>query len=105
MEFLNALKTKAAQLNKTLGEYLPIYINEEHFLQNKVSILNSFSIIKYGNSGLKEFDFKPEHIFDVLPKLLGNMINKITNNLSFISSSFIKCFFQYFLLYKKLSKI
>ena len=28
MEFLNALKTKAAQLNKTLGEYLPIYINE-----------------------------------------------------------------------------
>ena len=83
--------------NEFYDSWLPIYINEEHFLQNKVSILNSFSIIKYGNSGLKEFDFKPEHIFDVLPKLLGNMINKLTNNISFISSSFIKCFFQYFL--------
>ena len=88
--------------NEFYDSWLPIYINEEHFLQNKVSILNSFSIIKYGNSGLKEFDFKPEHIFDVLPKLLGNMINKMANNISFISSSFIKCFFQYFLLYKKL---
>ena len=28
MEFLNALKTKAWQLNKTLREYLPIYITE-----------------------------------------------------------------------------
>ena len=28
LEFLNALKTKAGQLNKTLREYLPTYIAE-----------------------------------------------------------------------------
>ena len=88
--------------NEYYENWLPIYINENHYLHNQISILNSFSIIKYGNLGLKEYDFKPEHIFEILPNLLFEMIKKMYNNKSSISSSFIICYFQYMLLFQKL---
>ena len=88
--------------NEFYNNWLPIYINEEHFTKNKISILNAFSIIKYGNSGIKEYDFEPEHIFEILPNILFEMIKKISKNKSLISSSFIICYFQYSLLYRKL---
>ena len=88
--------------NEFYNNWLPLYINEEHYLNNKTTILNSFSIVKYGNLGLKEYDFKPEIIFEILPNMLYEMLSKIVNEKSLISSSFIICFFQYFLLYKKL---
>ena len=91
--------------NEFYDSWLPIYINEEHFLKNKITILNSFSIIKYGNKGLKEYDFQPEHIFEIMPNLLSEMIIKMINNNSLISSSYLKCFFQYILLYQKLCQI
>ena len=91
--------------NEFYENWLPIYINENHFLKNKETILNSFSIIKYGNLGLKEYDFKPEHIFEILPNIIYEMIMKIFNNKSLISSSFIICFFQYILLFTKLFQI
>ena len=40
-----------------------IYINEEHYKKNKSTILNSFSVMKYGPLGIKEYDFKAEQIF------------------------------------------
>ena len=88
--------------NEFYNNWLPIYIDEEHYLKNKTTILNSFSTIKYGNLGLKEYDFKPEIIFEILPNILYEMMMKIVNQKSVISSTFIICFFQYFLLYKKL---
>ena len=94
-------KFKSAN-NEFYNCWLPIYINEEHFQKNKTTILNYFSIIKFGNSGLKKYDFHPRYIFEVMPKILGEMIKKMaTEN---ISSSFIKCFFQYVLMYKKMEK-
>ena len=94
-------KFKSAN-NKFYDCWLPIYINKEHFKKNKTTILNYFSIIKYGNSGLKKYDFHSQYIFEVMPNILGEMIRKMaTEN---ISSSFIKCFFQYVLMYKKLEK-
>ena len=94
-------KFKSAN-NEFYNCWLPIYINEEHFKKNETTILNYFSIIKFGNSGLKKYDFHPQYIFEVMPNILGEMIKKMaTEN---ISSSFIKCFFQYVLLYKKLEK-
>ena len=100
-DYYNLHSFKSAN-NEYYENWLPIYINENHYLKNKTAILNSFSIIKYGNLGLKEYDFKPEHIFEILPNLLYEMIIKMINKKSEISSSFVICFFQYMLLFQKL---
>ena len=85
--------------------WMPIYINDIHFEMNKTTILNSFSIIKYGYIGKKEYDFKSEYIFDILPKILNNMIISMSNSEEKISESFFRCFFHYALLYKKLFQL
>jgi hypothetical protein len=82
---------------------VPIYIDENHYLKNRTAILNSFSIIKYGPRGIKEYDFKPEQIFEILPIILNKMIIGMFNGQSAISSAFIRCYFHYVLLFKKLS--
>ena len=79
-----------------------MYIDENHYKKNRTSILNSFSIIKYGALGKKEYDFKPEHIFEILPIILNKMIIGIFNGKSMISTAFIRCYFHYVLLFKKL---
>ena len=81
---------------------MPIYIDENHYQKNKTTILNSFSVIKFGAQGLKEYDFNPDQIFEILPILLNKMIIGMFNGKSSICSSFIRCYFQYVLLFKKL---
>ena len=88
--------------NELYNTWLPIYINENHFKKNETTILNYFSILKYGNSGLQKYDFQPKYIFEIMPNIFTEMIIKMANNS--ISSSFLKCFFQYILLYKKLKE-
>jgi len=88
--------------NQFYNYWVPIYIDKHHYIKNKTAILNSFSIIKYGPLGKKEYDFKPEQIFEVLPIILNKMIIGIYNGKSNISSAFITCYFQYVLLFKKL---
>ena len=92
---------KAAN-NEYYNYWLPIYINEEHFQRNKILILNSFSVLKYGAKGKKEYDFKPEHIFEYLPNLLNKMICGMFNQKSYMSEAYIRCYFQYLFLFKKL---
>ena len=82
--------------------WIPVYINQEHYEKNKTHILNSFSIIKFGNEGKKEYDFKPEQIFEILPIVLNKMIIGMFTGKTQISSAFIKSYFQYVLLFKKL---
>ena len=89
--------------NEFYDAWLPIYINEANFEYNKQTILNSFSVLKYGNSGIKEYDFKPKYIFEILFKLLYQMITNMKDNK--IYSAYLRAFFQYILLYKKLSKL
>ena len=100
-DVLNHSLYKSAS-NEYYDNWLPIYINDEHFEKNKTTILNYFSIIKYGNIGLKKFDFHPQYMFEILPNLLSEMIIKMDE--SNISSTFLKCFFQYFLMFKKLER-
>ena len=95
-------KFKSAN-NEYYNYWVPIYIDKNHYLKNKTAILNSFSIIKYGPRGIKEYDFKPEQIFEILPIILNKMIIGMFNGQSSISSSFIRCYFHYVLLFKKLS--
>ena len=95
------VKFKAGN-NDYYNYWLPIYINEEHFQRNKVLILNSFSVLKFGARGQKEYDFKPEHIFEYLPNLLNKMVCAMFNEKSYMSEAYIRCYFQYLLLFKKL---
>ena len=88
--------------NEFYNYWVPIYIDEKHYKKNRTTILNSFSIIKYGPRGLKEYDFKPEQIFEILPIILNKMIIGMFNGKSIISTAFIRCYFQYVLLFKKL---
>ena len=88
--------------NQFYNYWVPIYIDKHHYEKNKTAILNSFSIIKYGPRGIKEYDFRPEQIFEILPIILNKMIIGIYNGKSNISSAFITCYFQYVLLFKKL---
>ena len=82
--------------------WIPVYINKEHYEKNKTHVLNSFSIIKYGPEGKKEYDFKPDQIFEILPVILNKMIIGMFSGKAEISSKFIRSYFQYVLLYKKL---
>ena len=95
------VKFKAAN-NEYYNYWLPIYINEDHFQRNKILILNSFSVLKFGAGGRKEYDFKPDHIFEYLPNLLNKMICGMFNEKSYMSEAYIRCYFQYLLLFRKL---
>ena len=95
------VKFKAAN-NEYYNYWLPIYINEDHFQRNKTLILNSFSVLKFGAAGRKEYDFKPDHIFEYLPNLLNKMICGMFNEKSYMSEAYIRCYFQYLLLFRKL---
>ena len=82
--------------------WMPVYINKDHYEKNRVHVLNSFSVIKFGPEGKKEYEFKPEQIFEILPIVLNKMIIGMFTGKSEISSAFIISYFQYVLLYKKL---
>ena len=88
--------------NESYNFWMPVYINKDHYEKNKTHVLNSFSIIKFGPEGKKEYDFKPEQIFEILPLILNKMIIGMFKGKSEISSAFIISYFQYVLLFKKL---
>ena len=101
LDFYFDIKFKSAN-NQFYNYWVPIYIDEKHYQKNRTAILNSFSIIKYGAIGKKEYDFEPVQIFEMLPIILNKMIIGIFKGKSNICSSFIRCYFQYVLLFKKL---
>ena len=76
--------------------WLPIYVDEYHYRMNREVIINSLKAIK------NESEFRPEQIFEILPIILNKMIIGMLNGKSIISSSFIICYFQYVLLFKRL---
>jgi hypothetical protein len=91
--------------NEYYNYWVPIYIDKNHFEKNKTHILNSFSIIKYGDIGKKEYDFQPQQIFEILPIILNKMIIGILINEKKCSQAFIQSYFHYILLLKKLIQI
>ena len=86
---------KAAN-NEFFNNWLPIYVDNDHFQKNKQTILNAIKDIK------KEASFNPSQIFDILPLILNKMIIGMFNGKSIISSAFIVSYFHYVLLFKKL---
>ena len=104
LDFYFNISFKSAN-NEFYNYWVPIYIDKNHFEKNKEAILNSFSIIKFGAIGLKEYDFKTDYIFEILPIILNKMIIGIFNKKTSLSEAFIRCYFQYILLLKKLTEI
>ena len=98
------VKLKSAN-NEYYNYWVPIYIDKNHFEKNKTAILNSFSIIKYGVQGKKEYDFNPNQIFEILPNILNKMIIGILHNEKKCSHAFIQSYFHYIFLLKKLIEI
>ena len=90
-------KFKSAN-NEYYNSWLPIYINKDHYEKNKKTILKSIAEITCNK------EFNPEQIFQVLPSILNSMIIGMYKGKAALSSSFIKCYFQYILLFKKLSQ-
>ena len=90
-------KIKAAN-NQYFNNWLPIYVNEAHFLKNLETIKTAIKTIK------NEVEFHPEQIFDILPIILNKMIIGIFNGKSIVSTSYITCYFHYVLLFKRLCR-
>ena len=93
--FSSMMNVKAAN-NEFFNNWLPIYVDNEHFNKNKETILNAIKNIK------NEASFNPSQIFDILPLILNKMILGMFNGKSIISSAFIVSYFHYVLLFKKL---
>ena len=94
-QYFNLAHFKSAN-NEYYNNWLPIYINEKHYEKNKERILKSIAEITSNN------EFDPEQIFIVLPIILNSMIIGMYKGKATLSSSFIKCYFQYILLFKKM---
>ena len=60
--------------------------------------MESLKVIK------KETELKPEKIFEIINILLNKMIIGKFSGKSYISSTFIECYFQYVFIFKKLIK-
>jgi ubiquitin-protein ligase len=94
------------QFKTAMGEpynyWLPIYIDEEHYQNNKGLILNSISVCKYGIQGIKEYDFKPLDVIDILPTLLNKMIIFLIKGSTHLSNSAMEAYCHYIMLINRL---
>lgn len=79
----------------------PVFLDENHYSQNKNTILKVLNEIKYGND---ENMPNPGDIFEIFSSILNKIISGIIiAESTLIKSKFIKAYFQYFLLFRKLS--
>ena len=83
--------------------WIPIYIDKNHFEKNKNTILYTLTIIKSGISN-NEYNFESLHFFEIFEIIINKLLEGILNDNTEKSYSFIKCFFHYALLFKKLSE-
>ena len=93
--FGNINQFKSAN-NEYYNSWLPIYINKDHYEKNNERILNSIAEISSNT------EFKAEQILQVFPIILNSMIIGMSKGKTSLSSSFIKCYFHYILLFKKM---
>ena len=94
-QYFNLAHFKSAN-NEYYNNWLPIYINKTHYEKNKEQILKSLALIT------SNVEFDPAQIFIVLPVILNSMIIGMYKGKAALSSSFIRCYFQYILLFKKM---
>ena len=93
-------KKNESQNNKYYDSWLPIYINDENFERNKNIILNNLTYNQYINYESDNIDYLRHDGIKILLNILSEMLKKAIDK--DISSSFLICFFQYVLMFKKL---
>jgi len=94
-----------SSMGQFFSHWFPIYLDETHFQKNLQTILNSFSVLKWGPSGIKDYDFKPDLIFEIMPNFLNKMVIDIFSKGTVFSQTSIRCYFNFILLFRKLLKI
>ena len=100
--------------NEYYNNWLPIYINKDHYTKNKNTILRSIAQIAnnnvinpqnmfmLNNINNNNNQFNPEQIFQVFPVILNSMIIGMYKGKTTLSSSYINCYFHFILLFKKM---
>ena len=82
--------------------WFPIYIDQKHYQTNKQTILNALTCLVHGASALKQYDFQPSYIARIFPKLLISMLYTLAGSPNQISEAFLRCFYHFILLFKKM---
>ena len=86
--------------------WIPFYVNEEHFQRSVEHVKNSISVIRSGIiNGVREHDFRPDMVFDVLPCLMNKTIVHIMNGTLFHSAAAIQAYCNFLRLYLRLMKM
>ena len=85
--------------------WIPIYINEAHFSRALIYLKNSISVIRYGIKGVRENDFRPDMVLEVLPCLMNKTIVHIMNGTLFHSTAAIQAYCNFLRLYLRLIEV
>lgn len=81
---------------KLYNNWLPVYINENHFQKNLQCIKNTISVIANGEiEGTNKNDFEPKMVLKVLPSLMNKMVVSLMNCESYESESLILAYCHY----------
>lgn len=96
----NGTKFRTAS-GKTYTNWLPIYINEEHFNNVRQHTENCISVISNGIRGVEKNDFQPEMVIRVLPCLMNKMVVAIMNGNLHESESAIFAYCHYLRLFMR----
>lgn len=92
-------RTSSGQL---YNNWLPIYINENHYLNNKQYIFNAISVISNGIEGTPQNDFSPEMVIRVIPALINKMAVSIMKDDLYASENAIIAYCHYVRLFLRL---
>ena len=82
--------------------WFPIYIDKDHYQNNKQTILNALTCLVHGVSALKQHDFQPSYIARIFPKILVSMLYTLSGSSNQISEALLRCFYHFILLFKKM---
>lgn len=104
LDNFSAIKLYSAN-GEQFNYWIPIFVNEAHFERARVYIQNSISVIRYGISGIKSNDFRPDMIFEVLPCLMNKTIVHIMNGNMFHSTAAIQAYCNFLRLYQRLIQV
>lgn len=84
------------------SDWIPIYIEKNHYLKNKENFLNILNKMKYGPKKKESNELSSNDIFELFSTILNRIIiGIIVNQSSMIKSIFIKAYFHFFLLFRK----
>ena len=95
-------KYKSESEYEYFNDWMPIYLDENHYLKNKENILNILNKMKYGPKKKESDELSSNDIFEIFSAILNRIIiGFIVNQSPMIKSIYIKAYFHFFLLFRK----